>query len=306
MKKTPLTLLTTLTATLCAAQISIIPEPVVLEPKFGSFLLNKDVELVAVTADEQQSAHFFGDYVQKHYGLTLSTVEKAGKKPAIVFSVKDVSKLTVNGEYELTVAANRITLSGLNNPEGLFYATQSLIQLVPAKRFWQLEIPAVYVYDKPAFGYRGMHFDVVRHIFSVDYIKKFIDYLALHKMNYFHWHLTDDQGWRIESAKYPKLNTIGAYRDGTIIGMFPGTGIDSTRYGGFYTVAELREVVDYAKERYITVIPEVDIPAHCMAVIAAYPELSTTPDTLRKPAVTWGTYNRQNNVLSPINIHSNS
>jgi len=306
MKKIFITLLVALLSlemmsaiVLNSEQISIIPEPVRLEQRTGVFLLNSDVDLVAVSAEEQQSARYFADYLQKHYGLSLPTVTKTGKNPSIVFAIKNAATPVVKGEYELTVGQKRVTLNGLNHPEGLFYAVQSLIQLIPAKGYWKLEIPAVYVYDKPAFGYRGMHLDVVRHIFPVEFIKKYIDYIALHKMNYFHWHLTDDQGWRIESMAYPKLNTIGAYRDGTIIGMFPGTGLDSTRYGGYYTVAQLREVVDYAKERYITVIPEVDIPAHCMAVIAAYPEMSTTPDSIRKPATTWGIYNRANNVLAP-------
>jgi len=298
MKKTLLTLCAGLSAALSFAQVSIIPEPLKLEQRPGVFLLNNHVEIVAASVDEQQSARFLSEYLHKHYGLKLSTVAQVGAKPAIVLAVKNVATPVVAGEYELTVAPEQIRLHGFN-PQGLFYAVQSLIQLIPAKGYWQLEVPAAYVYDKPAFEYRGMHFDVVRHMFTVDEIKKYIDYLALHKMNYFHWHLTDDQGWRIESAKYPKLNTVGAYREGTIIGMFPGTGFDSTRYGGYYTVAQMREVVDYAKERYITVIPEADIPAHCMAVIAAYPEMSTTPDSIRKPASTWGIYNRQNNVLAP-------
>ena len=299
MRKPLLSLTAILFLNMSFAQPSIIPEPAEIVQRSGSFVLNNQVELVAVTADELQSARFLSNYLNKHYGLNLNTVSKTGVKPSIVLTVKNNPKSTIKGEYELTVDSKKITASGFNHSEGLFYAVQSLIQLIPAKGYWQLQIPSVYVHDFPAFEYRGMHFDVVRHIFAVDEVKKYIDYLALHKMNYFHWHLTDDQGWRIESAKYPKLNTDGAYRDGTIIGMFPGTGIDTTRYGGFYTVAQLREVVEYAKERYITVIPEADIPAHCMAVISAYPQMSTTPDTIRKPASTWGIFNRQNNVLAP-------
>ncbi|MDR2586119.1 MAG: beta-N-acetylhexosaminidase [Prevotellaceae bacterium] len=298
MKKLSVTLLASLSTLWCLAQVSIIPEPLKLTQGSGTFSLHDQVQLVAVSADELQSARYFSDYLKKHYNLSIQIVEKVGTDPAILFSVVEKETPSVTGEYELTIDTKLIVLNGFN-PQGLFYAVQSLIQLIPAKGHWKLEIPAIYIYDKPAFSYRGMHFDVVRHIFPVEYIKKFIDYLALHKMNYFHWHLTDDQGWRIESAKYPKLNTIGAYREATIIGMFPGTGVDSTRYGGFYTVKELREVVDYAKARYITVIPEADIPAHCMAAISAYPQLSTAPDTLRRPASTWGIFNRQNNVLSP-------
>jgi hexosaminidase len=157
----------------------------------------------------------------------------------------------------------------------------------------------VSINDYPRFQYRGLHLDVSRHIFPLDYIKKYIDYIALHKMNYFHWHLTDDQGWRIEIKKHPKLTEVGAWRNGTIIGLFPGTGNDSLRYGGYYTQDEVREVVRYAAERYITVLPEIDIPGHCMAVLATYPELSTTPNEPKQVAQTWGIYNRQNNVLVP-------
>lgn len=160
-------------------------------------------------------------------------------------------------------------------------------------------IPISEVFDYPRFGYRGMHLDVARHIYSVDYIKKFIDYLAYHKLNYFHWHLTDDQGWRIESKKHPRLNEIGSWRDGTIIGIFPGTGVDSTRYGGFYTFEQIKEIVAYAADRYITVVPEIDVPGHSMAILATYPQFSTTPEIPKKVAITWGIYNRQNNVLAP-------
>lgn len=234
---------------------------------------------------------------------------------------------TPNGNA--TFSGNAI-LTGAD-AQGLFYAVQSLIQLLPAdinivlapgktdnseaiakseskinyKTFERkpsvssLSVPAVEVLDYPRFGYRGMHFDVVRHIFSTDYIKQFIDYLAFHKMNYFHLHLTDDQAWRIESKKYPKLNSIGSWRDGTIIGIFPGTGVDSTRYGGFYTADQLKDIVKYAADRYITIIPEIDVPGHSMAIIASYPQFSTTPEIPKKPAITWGIYNRQNNVLAP-------
>ena len=118
-------------------------------------------------------------------------------------------------------------------------------------------------------------------------------------MNILHWHLTDDQGWRMESKIRPELNQYGAYRDGTIIGIFPGTGMDSTRYGGYYTIEEMKQIVAYAAERYITVIPEIDIPGHSMAILATYPHFSTTPDIPKKPATTWGIFNRQNNVLIP-------
>src|SRR3989339_212031 len=263
------------------------------------------------------------------------------------FTAEDIKR---EGAYYLKTSGNTATLVGAN-PQGLFYAVQSLIQMLPVqfrdshtaqhtaqhtahagqhsaehtaqhstqntsqhsaqlsaqhlnrvnsqKSIPNLQVIAAEIVDFPRFEYRGMHLDVVRHIYSVDYIKQYIDYLALHKMNYFHWHLTDDQGWRMESKSHPKLNEIGSWRAGTIIGIFPGTGVDSTRYGGFYTIAQMKEIVEYAAQRYIEIVPEIDVPGHSMAIIATYPQFSTTPNIPKEPAITWGIYNRQNNVLAP-------
>ncbi|MGL4333250.1 MAG: beta-N-acetylhexosaminidase, partial [Bacteroidales bacterium] len=220
------------------------------------------------------------------------------KKPQLVFEVKP-SKRKRKGAYRIKMDESEIRLTGYNE-EGLFYAMQTLIQLLPPDSgCTELIVPVTEIFDEPQLEYRSMHLDVARHIFSVDYLKQFIDYLAMHKMNVFHWHLTDDQGWRIEIPEYPRLTETGAWRDATIIGVYPGTGIDSTRYGGFYTQKEVREIVKYAGERYITIIPEIDIPGHCMAVIASYPELSTDPSKSYKVAETWGIFNKQNNVLAP-------
>jgi hexosaminidase len=166
---------------------------------------------------------------------------------------------------------------------------QSLLQLLPVEKKKELTIPALEIDDQPRFAYRGMHLDVGRHFYPVDFVKKFIDYIALHKMNTFHWHLTEDQGWRIEIKKYPKLTQVGAYRNGTIIGHHPGTGNDQTKYGGYYTQEQVKEIVKYASDRFITVIPEIEMPGHASAAIAAYPELSAFPNEATKhPAkVTW-------------------
>ena len=143
-----------------------------------------------------------------------------------------------------------------------------------------------------------MHLDVVRHFFPVEFIKKYIDYLALHKLNYFHWHLTDDQAWRVEMKCRPELTAKGSVREGEIEGLYPGK-YRPLPYGGYYTHEDVREIVQYAAERYITVIPEIDIPGHCMAVLATYPQFSTTPDEPKKCALTWGIFNKFNNVLAP-------
>ncbi|RZK94571.1 MAG: beta-N-acetylhexosaminidase, partial [Hymenobacter sp.] len=152
-------------------------------------------------------------------------------------------------------------------------------------------LPAVEVADKPRYSWRGMHLDVSRHFFPVEFVKQYIDYLALHKMNTFHWHLTDDQGWRIEIKKYPKLTSVGGYREGTLIGHY-GAKVpeyDNVRYGGFYTQEQVKEVVKYAQDRYITVVPEIEMPGHALAALAAYPELSCTGGPF-KVGQTWGVF----------------
>ena len=164
-------------------------------------------------------------------------------------------------QYELKIDKNAYHISG--DEEGVFYGMQTLIQILPPHiSNNKIEIPYVTIKDYPRFGYRGMHLDCGRHFMPVDFIKKYIDYLALHKMNYFHWHLTEDQGWRIEIKKYPRLTEVGAWRNGTIIGRHPGKEMIIKKYGGFYTQEQIKDIVKYAAERYITVIPEIEMPGH--------------------------------------------
>jgi hexosaminidase len=303
--------------------VSIIPEPVKAIPGEKSYVIDKNTVILAPGEEEIRSANFLKDYISKYYGLNLEIIAKKEKAKtsnkkglkyiklgigSIAYDVAGFSPtdLKSEGAYILTVSDGIASLTGAN-PQGLFYAVQTLIQLLPTKmpvyeilqKDPELSVQQIEVIDFPRFVYRGMHLDVVRHIFSLDYIKKYIDYLALHKMNYFHWHLTDDQGWRMESKSYPRLNEIGSWRAGTIIGLFPGTGVDSTRYGGYYTTEELKEIVRYAADRYVTIVPEIDVPGHSMAIIAAYPQFSTTPEIPKQPAITWGIFNRENNVLAP-------
>lgn len=302
---------------------SIIPEPQFATAIDGeNFLLSSATALLATGCEEVNSATLFAEYVERYYGIKLQIItsvktrerELKGFTNRIEFKIgsgtglKSGNELTrvtpkegIEGAYSLKVMGRSIVLSGHDAP-GLFYAMQTLIQLLPPKPVAAasaLAIGQIEVEDYPRFEYRGMHLDVVRHIYSVEYIKQYIDYLALHKMNYFHWHLTDDQGWRMESKSHPKLNEIGSWRAGTIIGIFPGTGVDSTRYGGYYTIEQMKEIVEYAARRYITVVPEIDVPGHSMAILATYPHFSTTPHIPKETAITWGIYNRQNNVLAP-------
>ncbi len=178
--------------------------------------------------------------------------------------------------YRLTIDASGITLQG-NNPQLVFNGIQTMFQLVEEKTSRSYQLPYVAIFDKPRFQYRGMHLDVGRHFFPVSYIKQYIDWLAYHKINTFHWHLTEDQGWRIEIKKYPELTRVGAWRNGTIVGRFPGQSNTQQTYGGFYTQEEIKEVVRYATQRYIEVIPEIEMPGHSSAAIAAYPRLSCFP-----------------------------
>jgi len=259
----------------------IIPLPVSMTTADGSFFITKTTVINAKDAEDKKTASFFNDYVQQMYGFKLQ-INKPAKKNYINLTTLKFIKAPEHPEgYALKVTKDAVTISG-NSYSGTFYGVQSLIQLLPTDKpktqNSKLSIPIVSIEDYPRFGYRGMHFDVARHFSSIAFVKKYIDYLALHKMNYFHWHLTDDQGWRIEIKKHPELTKVGAWRDGTIIGRYPGTGNDNLRYGGFYTQEQVKEVVKYAADRRITVVPEIEMPGHASAAIAAYPWLSCFPN----------------------------
>ncbi|PWG80115.1 beta-N-acetylhexosaminidase [Pararcticibacter amylolyticus] len=271
------------------AQVSIIPKPVNMVMADGgqSLTINAKTPVTVAEAALQSSADFLNDYLVQYYGFLLkSRVEKSGAV-GVHLSIKKDGNQT-SGSYSLSVDKKGVRIRG-NDAAGVFYGVQTLIQLLPSAKSTSLSVPFVTVNDAPRFSYRGMHLDVARHFFPVSFVKKYIDYLALHKFNYFHWHLTDDQGWRIEIKKYPKLTQVGGYRNGTVIGHFPGTGNDNKRYGGFYTQEEVKEIVNYAAKRYITVVPEIEMPGHASAAIAAYPELSCFPNESTKfpPKTVW-------------------
>ncbi len=262
-------------AGIAGAQVNIVPRPVSLTETSGTVSLNSNTVVQMNSEKLQPSADFLNDYLEQYYGFMLKKGRATGKFH-IQLSLK-VDKLPTKGAYSLDVNDARVLIQA-NSVEGVFYGVQTFIQLLPAEKNAALKIAKVHVKDEPRFAYRGMHLDVCRHFFPVSYLKKYIDYLALHKMNYFHWHLTDDQGWRIEIKKYPKLTEVGGYRNGTIIGHFPGTGNNNKHYGGYYTQEDVKEVVAYAAKRYITVVPEIEMPGHASAAIAAYPELSCFPE----------------------------
>jgi hexosaminidase len=192
------------------------------------------------------------------------------------------------GTYWLYSDKTGTTITAIDNL-GIFYGIQSLLQLI-RKNGNRAELNATQIQgDYPNFRYRGMHLDVCRHFFPVNFVKKYIDLMAIHKMNYFHWHLTEDQGWRIEIKKYPKLTEVGAWRNGSMVGPYSDQKFDNIRYGGYYTQEEIKEVVKYAAERHIQVIPEIEMPGHALAALAAYPEYSCTGGPF-EVAKGWGVF----------------
>ena len=223
-------------------------------------------------AEMEQTARFLASYIKEVTGYEPKvTAGDAGK--GIHLSI--ASDIQNKEGYRLLVSENGVEIAGASNA-GIFYGAQTLRKSIPAAADGMLvELPAVSINDYPRFPYRGMHLDVSRHFFPTDSVKKFIDILALHNMNRFHWHLTDDQGWRIEIKKYPELTQIGSKRKETVIGRNSGQ-YDGQPYDGFYTQDEIRDVIAYAKERFITIIPEIDLPGHQLAALATYPELGCT------------------------------
>jgi hexosaminidase len=267
--------------------LGIIPAPVKLERQSGFFKLDKTVVLVSNETPNAATADILNAFIANKGGFALRTPKTAASgERVILLSSNGADQLPAEG-YLLTVNAKTITVTGKG--AGLFYGVQSLMQMMPEKNGQEIDVPASTIQDYPRFKYRGMHLDVGRHFFSVAFVKKYIDLMAQYKLNNFHWHLTEDQGWRIEIKKYPKLTTVGAERAGTIVGHHPGVTTDNTPYKGFYTQDEVKEVVAYAAKKFINVIPEIELPGHSSAAIAAYPQLSCFPDrdTYIDPKAPW-------------------
>ena len=266
-------------------EIGIIPKPLFQEMNKGVFVLDENIRFISDT-ELNQVSNYLKLYIEENYQVSF-TPQKESKK--IVFTSND----TISNEegYELKIEENSILITSKNS-KGAFYAVQSLLQLMPIKsNGLAIAIPCLELQDEPQFKYRGMHLDVGRHFFSVDFIKKYIDLMARLKMNTFHWHLTEDQGWRIEIKKYPKLQEIAAFRNETLVGHYNNQPhqFDGKKYGGFYTQEQIKEVVAYANTRQVTIIPEIEMPGHSQAAIAAYPALGCTGEQV-EVATKWGVF----------------
>ncbi|RIH65502.1 beta-N-acetylglucosaminidase [Mariniphaga sediminis] len=274
---------------IAAQSPAIIPLPKEIKTGNGYFSLNQECTLKFDTSNEEVTriAGFFNEYLENIYGFKAE-----GKRNAKTISFKlqnNLKKLGKEG-YRLKAEKNNIEIEAFT-PNGLFYGMQSLKQLLPLEATNdQLNIPCIEIKDEPRFAWRGNMLDVGRHFFPVSFLKKYIDILAMYKINTFHWHLTEDQGWRLEIKKYPLLTEISHWRDETIVGhALRSDEYDGIGYGGFYTQDQAREIVRYAAERYITVVPEIEMPGHSSAALAAYPNLGCTggPYEVKK---TWGVH----------------
>lgn len=254
----------------------IIPKPLDVNCKGdASFLLKDGVSVIYPENNQkmQDNAEFLVDYVEKQTGVRLTSHAGMPVDGAICLTL-DLNDDNAEA-YKLIVNDKRVCISGASEA-GVFYGIQTLRKSLPVAQDINVNLSAVEIYDKPRFAYRGAMLDVARHFYTVDEVKTFIDMLALHNINRFHWHLTDDQGWRIEIKKYPKLMSVASERKETVVGRWYSGIYDGKPYGGYYTQDELRDVIDYAAKRHITIIPEVDLPGHMQAALTAYPELGCT------------------------------
>jgi len=272
-----------------ASQSTIIPLPQKIETQDdGVFVLQPKTRILVEadpSAGAMASANYLAERLRKSsgYALQVSTASKQNGKGAILLTSRGVSMPSSPEGYELSVAADSVVIRA-HESAGLFYGVQSLLQLLPPEVFaskpmrnvaWT--VPAVRLEDQPRFAWRGFLLDVGRHFFTKEEVKQLFDLMALHKLNTFHWHLTDDQGWRLEIKKYPRLTEIGAWRKSIGFGLDPKAGTaygPDGRYGGYYSQSDIRELVAYAASRHINIVPEIEMPGHASAALAAYPQFS--------------------------------
>ncbi len=273
----------------------VIPQPRSVNMQKGAPFLLQSSTIITYTAgnDMQRNATFLSQWINELTGVKLGVQATKGKAKSVISLVIDPKAKDINNTegYAINITNKGIVVRG-KTAAGVFYGCQTLRKTMPALKNADgtavIEMPAVAITDEPRFGYRGMHLDCSRHFYKASFVKQYIDMIALHNMNRFHWHLTDDQGWRFAVDKYPKLATIASQRNGTMLGHCPNV-IDHTPYGGYYTDEEIKDIIKYAADRYITIIPEVDMPGHMMAVLAAYPELGCTGGPY-ETAMRWGIF----------------
>ena len=280
---------------------NIIPYPQQLIPQTGEFVFNPKIRILCNLKQTEtlKLAQQFAAQLKLVSGLNLKIAESTGADTTNAVLFQDIANQPNAESYRLQISTKTIRIAS-GSANGFFYGLQSLYQLMPVEIYGTKQFglkkwfaPSVQIADAPRFAYRGLHLDVCRHFFPLSFIKKYIDAMAIHKLNYFHWHLTDDQGWRIEIKKYPRLTEVGSRRAETLEGYFYNRypqKFDGKPYGGFYTQDEAREIVAYAAQRFITVIPEIEMPGHAIGALASYPYLSCRQDSSLKVATRWGVF----------------
>ncbi|MBS1571505.1 MAG: family 20 glycosylhydrolase [Bacteroidetes bacterium] len=251
------------------AQKNLIPQPKSLELQTGDLIFGKN--WVIISPKNTNEANYLKDFLEKNFKMNVEISKKEIKgKPTI--QLLQNTQLKEN-YYSLKVAKDIVIEA--KDGKGIFYGIQSLIQLLQENESTG-KLSYLTIKDEPTFQWRGMHLDCCRHFFPKEFVKKYIDFIAMYKMNTFHWHLTDDQGWRIEIKKYPKLTEIGAWRNGSMIGAYSDQKFDNERYGGYYTQEDIKEIVKYAADRHVNIVPEIEMPGHAVAAISSYPNLGCT------------------------------
>ena len=276
--------------------VSVIPQPMYMRVDDGLFNINKDTKLLIDQPSEEllRIAGFLNEKLSKAAGFELELITDGPMPKANVIAFMNAGM--PSEEYVINVTPNMV-LVDYGDGAGAFYALQTLFQLLPTEIYSQerqkgikWNVPCCNIEDKPRFKYRGMHLDVCLHYFEFEFLKKYIDIMAAHKVNRFHWHLTEDQGWRLEIKKYPLLTEKGQWRKETVVGSLKSGVYDGTPHGGYYTQEQVKELVKYAADRYVTIIPEIELPGHALAAIACYPELSCGLEDHYETATKWGVF----------------
>lgn len=289
------TLVVTAMAQVPRADYRVVPLPDVINGiKSADFKLTDQCLINYPTGnrDMERNASMLSGYIEDLTGMHLSTRPTlASKDRTGNISLLLDSKIGNGEAYNIVVTPRGVEISA-STPAGIFYGIQVLRKSLPVGAYPVVNLPAAQVAGSPRFGYRGMHLDCVRHFFGVETVKRYLDIMALHGMNRLHWHLTDDQGWRVEIKKYPRLTEVGGWRNGTTLGHNSPVN-DGIRYGGYFTQDEIRDIVRYAADRYITIIPEIDMPGHMLGALTAYPELGCTGG----PYEVWGMWGVHDDIL---------
>ncbi|HEY0030882.1 MAG TPA: beta-N-acetylhexosaminidase [Bacteroidia bacterium] len=275
--------------------LPLIPLPQEYKQSEDNFLLSPQTKIVLMDDKFKPEVDLLNATFKTRYDFELAVVKILPADGNYIIITQPEGETGKPEEYDLYVNQNQVLFSAEAN-QGLYYGVQTLLQILPLEKTAEVKVTCVQIHDSPRYQWRGMHLDCSRHFFTKEEVKKYIDYLAMYKFNVFHWHLTDDQGWRIEIKKYPLLTTIGSQRKETLIGKptFEKDGspsktdkYDGKAYGGFYSQEDIKEVIAYAKSKYITVVPEIEMPGHALAALAAYPQYSCTGGPF-EPLTRWG------------------